>query len=302
MSLLLVWSWLLRPYDEERQCTQQWDQQDDDDPQNERGIVQLAAAQARQGHDGQHEPSCQDKKVYDLECPYCPVNSNHSHTSGDKSAKERLSSLASLTCGSDATCSCVALFMRGLLWSGHLHRVWRLPVAPAGFAGVLLAQKIYSSKKLQQAQQISKSGPGKYLNAILALVCSGFVAHFCIRIFAQDVRMTDNYLGSVVAQPAVGQLVFAVLLSFGCAAFVAKKFFNVSYIWPSIASAFVTALIISSYARFSPHLFENWPTAFFPNSVASVLPVQMVAFGTIGSIAGYWMAIRYDYWRKHEIK
>jgi len=28
----------------------------------------------------------------------------------------------------------------------------------------------------------------------------------------------------------------------------------------------------------------------------------MVAFGTIGSIAGYWMAIRYDYWRKHEIK
>ena len=178
---------------------------------------------------------------------------------------------------------------------------WLLVVA-AGFAGVLLAQKIYSSKKLQQAQQISKSGPGKYLNAILALVCSGFIAQFCIRIFAQDVRMTDNYLGSVVAQPAVGQLVFAVLLSFGCAAFVAKKFFNVSYIWPSIASAFVTALIISSYARFSPHLFENWPTAFFPNSVASVLPVQMVAFGTIGSIAGYWMAIRYDYWRKHEIK
>ncbi|GAI88636.1 unnamed protein product, partial [marine sediment metagenome] len=29
--------------------------------------------------------------------------------------------------------------------------------------------------------------------------------------------------------------------------------------------------------------------------------VQMVALGTLGSIAGYWMGIRYDFWRKHEI-
>jgi hypothetical protein len=30
--------------------------------------------------------------------------------------------------------------------------------------------------------------------------------------------------------------------------------------------------------------------------------VQMVAFGALGSVAGYWMAIRFDYWRKHEMK
>jgi len=178
---------------------------------------------------------------------------------------------------------------------------WLLVVA-AGFAGVLLARKICSSKKLKQTQEKAKSGPGKYFNAILALVCSVLIAQFCIRIFAQDVKVADNNLGSVIAQPAVGQVVFAVLVSFGCAAFVAKKFFNVSYIWPSIASAFVTAFVLSSYARFVPYLVQNWPAAFFPNSVVSILPVQMVAFGTIGSVAGYWIAIRYDYWRKHEIK
>ena len=177
-----------------------------------------------------------------------------------------------------------------------------LVVVAAGFAGVLLGRKICSSKKQEQTQEKSKSRPGKYLNAILALVCSGFIAQFCIRIFAQDVRVLDNNLGSVIAQPAVGQIVFAVLVSFGCAAFVAKKFFNVSYIWPSIASAFVTAFIVSSYAGYVPYLVQNWPAAFFCNSVVSILPVQMVAFGTIGSIAGYWIAIRYDYWRKHEIK
>jgi hypothetical protein len=51
-----------------------------------------------------------------------------------------------------------------------------------------------------------------------------------------------------------------------------------------------------------PDLVQNWPAAFFPNSVISILPIQMVAFGTLGSVAGYWMAIRYEYWRKHEMK
>jgi hypothetical protein len=190
---------------------------------------------------------------------------------------------------------------QALTASLRLEPFFWLVVVAAGFAGVLLGREICSSKNLKQTQEKSKLGPGKYLNAILALVCSGFVAQFCIRIVAQDVRVLDSNLGSVVAQPAVGQVVFAVLVSFGCAAFVAKKFFNVSYIWPSIASAFVTAFMATVYAREVPYLVQNWPAAFFSNSVISVLPVQMVTFGTLGSIAGYWMAIRYEYWRKHEI-
>jgi hypothetical protein len=183
-----------------------------------------------------------------------------------------------------------------LVSSLRLEPFFWLIVVAAGFAGVLLAQKLGPNKKLV-AQEESKSGPGKYLNAIIALACSVAIAQFCIRIVAQDVKF-----GSVIGQPAVGQIVFAVLVSFGVAAFVAKKFLNVSYIWPSIASALVTAVLISIYAKNVPYMVQNWPPAFFPNSVLSVLPVQMVAFGTLGSVAGYWMAIRYEYWRKHEIK
>ena len=171
-----------------------------------------------------------------------------------------------------------------------------LAVVAIGYIGVLLGRKLTPNKN-QASQEESESGPGKYLNAIIALVCSVAIAQFCIKIIAQDVK-----LGSVIGQPAVGQVVFAVLVSFGCAAFIAKKFLNVSYIWPSIASAFVTTVMLTIYARDIPYLVQNWPAAFFSNSVISVLPVQMVTFGTLGSVAGYWMAIRFDYWRKHEIK
>ena len=176
-----------------------------------------------------------------------------------------------------------------------------LAVVSAGYVGVLLGRKLSPSKN-QASQEESKSGPGKYLNTIIALACSVAIAQFCIRIVAQDVRASDSTLGTVVGQPAIGQIVFAVLVSFGAAAFVVKKFLNVSYIWPSIASAFVTAFIATIYGREVPYMVQNWPPAFFSNSVISVLPVQMVAFGTLGSVAGYWMAIRYEYWRKHEIK
>ncbi|MGB2864522.1 MAG: hypothetical protein WBC05_14435 [Sedimentisphaerales bacterium] len=191
---------------------------------------------------------------------------------------------------------------QALVASLRLEPFFWLIIVAAGFAGVLLGQKLSPNRNLA-TQEKSKSGPGKYLNAILALVCSGFIAQFCIRIIAQDVRVfDDNIRRSVIAQPAVGQVVFAILVSYGCAAFVAKKFLNVSYIWPSIASAFVTAFMATVYAREVPYLVQNWPAAFFSNSVISILPVQMVAFGTLGSVAGYWMAIRYEYWRKHEIK
>jgi hypothetical protein len=176
-----------------------------------------------------------------------------------------------------------------------------LAIVAAGFIGVLLGQKLCSNKNLA-TQEKTKLGPGNYLNSILAVVCSAFIAQFCIRIVAQDVSLSDNTLGSVVAQPAVGQIVFAVLVSFGAAAFVAKKFLDVSYTWPAIASAFVTTFIASVYAKQVPDFVQSWPAAFFPNSVISILPIQMVAFGALGSVAGYWMAIRYEYWRKHEMK
>lgn len=190
---------------------------------------------------------------------------------------------------------------QALIESLRWESLFWLAMVAAGFFGVLLARKI-SPNQNHVTQEEPKPGPGKYFNVIIALVCSIAIAQFCIRIFAQDVRISDNTLGSVIGQPAIGQIVFGVFVSFGCAAFVVKKFLDIGYIWPSIASAFVTAVITSIYMRNMPYLVQQWPPAFFSNSVISILPIQMVALGTLGSVAGYWMAIRYDYWRKHEIK
>jgi hypothetical protein len=182
--------------------------------------------------------------------------------------------------------------------------IFWLVVVAAGCAGVLLGQKILSKSRPVQMKRKSKFNTGKYLNAIIALVGSVLIAQFFIRRFAQDVKIFDNELGSVMAQPSVGQIIFAVLVSFGIAAFVVKKFLNASYIWPTIACVLVTALAIRTYANqeLLQYLTGQWPAPFFYNAVISILPVQMVAFGTLGSIAGYWMAVRYNYWRKHENK
>jgi hypothetical protein len=180
--------------------------------------------------------------------------------------------------------------------------IFWLVVVAAGFAGVLLAQKIHPCPGLKQEQEKSGSKLTDYFNGLVAFVGSALIAHFCIRIFAQDVEVLDSRFGSVVAQPAAGQIAFAVLVSFGLAAFVVKKFLAADYFWPILASALVTAFAASMYARQDDlqYIIRTWPAAFFSNSVVCVLPVQMVAFGTLGSVAGYWLAIRYDYWRKHE--
>jgi len=205
---------------------------------------------------------------------------------------------------------------QALLTTFKWDSIFWLVIVAAGFAGVLLGQKILpaaagqSGPRPAEKQKKSNSkparhgGPAQYLNAIIALVGSALIAQFCIRIFAQDVKVFDNKLGSVVAQPSVGQIVFAVLLSFGLAAFIVKKFLNVSYIWPAIAAALVTAFATSAYGNQNVlrYLVQQCPAAFFNNSVISISPLQIVAFGTLGSIVGYWMAVRYKYWRKHEIK
>ena len=179
-----------------------------------------------------------------------------------------------------------------------------MALVAAGFLGTLLGRTI-SAKKAGPNKTQKKSNPLKniYLKPVLALVGSGLIAYFCIGLLAQDIRIFDSKLGSVVAQPAVGQIVFAVLVSFGIAGFVVKKFLNAGYIWPIISSAFITLFAVSTYVKHDilQHLIQYWPAVFFPNAAAAVLPVQMAAFGTLGSIWGYWLAVRYDYWRKHEL-
>jgi hypothetical protein len=179
-----------------------------------------------------------------------------------------------------------------------------LAVVAAGFAGVFLAGRI------KPQPVVTENIPNKTrlrlnfnLNYLLAVMVSGVIAQILIRFLAQDVRIPDGRLGAVVAQPEPGQIVFALLVAFGAAGFLVKKFLDCGYIWPIISSAFIMGASVIIYARQNvlTYMAEHHAAIFFSSAVFSILPVQMVAWGTLGSIWGYWICIRYDYWRKHEI-
>lgn len=177
---------------------------------------------------------------------------------------------------------------------------WLL-VTAAGFAGVLVAQKIRMKSNNPKTQQKHNPKLSIYLNLIIALIISALIAQFFIGVFARDITMFGNI---PVSQPAVGQIAFAVTLSFCIAGFVVKKFLKLSYILPILSSFLVTVFPITAYVNKNAYIqfVQHWPANFFPNAIISILPVQMVAFSTFGSIIGYWLAIRYNYWRKHEVK
>lgn len=180
---------------------------------------------------------------------------------------------------------------------------WLVMVA-AGFAGVLIAQKIRPQKARQdKGEKEPDSKSNQYLNAVICLVCTVVIALFGIELFARNFAIFDSKLGSVRAQPAIGQIAFAVLVSFLLAGFAAKKLLNCSYIVPIVGSAVVTVFSVFSYAKpnILQHVAQQWPTVFLPHAVLGILPVQMVAFGALGSIWGFWLAVRYNYWRKHEM-
>ena len=179
---------------------------------------------------------------------------------------------------------------------------WLLVFA-VGFGGVLLGQMIVARLKKEKSPVKTHYSAKNFMNGMIAFVLSGLISIFCIKIFAQDTGVFDGRVGSVVAQPQIGQVVYAVLLSFGIASFVAKAFLNANYNWPIISSIIVTFFSVSTYMKQAvmSHFVEHWPSVFLPNAAVSILPIQMVTFGIIGSIAGYWAAVRYIYWRKHEM-
>jgi hypothetical protein len=93
-----------------------------------------------------------------------------------------------------------------------------------------------------------------------------------------------------------------VIVAFGIAAFLSKQFLNVPPIVPTAASALIMIISAQVYLRNNllEHMSESWPISFFPRAISAILPLQIVAFAAIGSVMGYWLAIRYAYWRKHE--
>jgi hypothetical protein len=193
---------------------------------------------------------------------------------------------------------------------------WLLIVA-AGFAGVLLAQHWRRAPRREEGENaqaeegrstasrpalpalLPASLRSPLFSALLALAASVLLAHFFVGIFTQDVATSRN---TGPTQPLIGQIFFGVMAAFAVAAFILKKFANLSYVWPAVGSMFVTAFTqaIYGHAQTLRQFAETRPATFFPHTALAILPIQFVALGTLGSILGYWMAVRYDWWRKHD--
>jgi len=178
---------------------------------------------------------------------------------------------------------------------------WLLIIA-IGFAGTRAAYKLLPAPAvLIESQKRGKSNQNSYLFAAVGLFASVLISQFCITILARGIYIPDTQLGRVVSQPNVGQIALAVIVSFGLAAFLTKKFLDAGYAWTILSTALVSFVAISLYARKDVllHLNQYWPPVYFSNATVAILPLQIVAFGTLGSIAGYWLAIKYSSWRKH---
>ena len=122
-------------------------------------------------------------------------------------------------------------------------------------------------------------------------------------LFAQDVKMPVAKLGWLVGQPDIGQIAFAVIAAFALAGFFSKALLNAHYIWPTASTAILSLYIMISCAstKGAAALMTNWPKTFFLTSPAAILPVQIIAFGALGAFGGYWLGVRYLYWRKHKV-
>jgi len=177
---------------------------------------------------------------------------------------------------------------------------WLLLVA-AGFAGVLFAQYLRAPSPQRSGDQPTRSyrNVNTYLTGLLALAATVLVSCFLVGVFVRDVATSRNITST---QPPIGQIVFGVTAAFAVAAFLLKKFADLSYLGPVLGSAFVTGFAQAIYGRAETlrQFAETRPATFFPHSALTVLPLQFIAFGTLGSIIGYWLAVRYDWWRKHE--
>jgi hypothetical protein len=186
-----------------------------------------------------------------------------------------------------------------LRWEGFF---WLLLIA-AGFAGVYLAMKLSKGKPGSEysISEKTSSSTNKTLNILSALIAAVVVALICISLLARDVNMFDSQLGSVTGQPSTGQVAFAVMVAFGAAAFLIKKILDVDYRYPAVASVLLLVFVMTAYTKqdVMRYMIENWPAAFYTRAVCAMLPIQVVSFAFLGSIAGFWLAIKFDYWHKH---
>ena len=176
-----------------------------------------------------------------------------------------------------------------------------LAMVAAGFLGTWIAAMMLRPQRENELPPKVPVTKKDIPTVIAAMVASAAIALFAVNILAQDVRIPDPRYTSVVAQPHAAQIAFAVLVSFAIAGFVVQKIIHANILGPILATTAVSLFGLFFYTKKDTlqYLSENFPPVFFTNSNAAILPVQMISFGTLGVLAGYWLARSYEHF-KHQ--
>jgi hypothetical protein len=170
------------------------------------------------------------------------------------------------------------------------------------FLGPIIREKFFAYKRRQAEREAKKEISQHNLALIknfyvpLAVIGSTVVSLFLIGMLARDSIIPDQKVGFAIGQPSTAQIIFALLLAFGICGYLVKKVLDLNYYWPIIATCLVVPFGIIIYGQNGvlEYFIGRFPAVFFANSVLTVFPIQAVAFGTIGAVAGYWLAIRYS--------
>jgi len=179
--------------------------------------------------------------------------------------------------------------------------IW-LIIVGVGFSGVYLAHLLIGKVSTQEKADVVRLKKFDFFNLVIGVFGSVIIAFIIISVLAQDIKMADINLGWVIAQPANGQIAFAVFIAFAGAAFIIRRILGLSYVWAIAAIPFLYSCGILLFARRAviEHLAENWPAVFYAGCLGPILPIQMVSFGTFGAMAGYWIFTSYKLWLASE--
>jgi hypothetical protein len=180
--------------------------------------------------------------------------------------------------------------------------IW-LAIIVAGIAGGLVARlvRIPTSRPnaVDPTDTLISPSPKVLLNAILALCLATGIAYIALAVFVKGVS-TPAASGKVSGEPLAPQIACGTIIAFGVAAFAIKLVFNFG--WPISLAATATLnfvlMLLASNSRLLTEMAEKWPAATLAQGTFGILPIQLVSFGTLGSVLGYWLAVRYNVWRK----
>jgi len=176
--------------------------------------------------------------------------------------------------------------------------VWLVFIA-AGILGTVIARRLRPCPTPPIITAVPASQAPTPVNGALALIISVIVSHLLIVTFAQDVKIINS---TVPCEPAKAQLVFGILVAFGFSGFLVRTTLKLDYLWaiPATAVLFLVGTTAYTHTQFMANIAQHLPAVCLPSVLLAALPVQMVSFGTLGTIIGYWLGIRYQYWRIHE--